>query len=88
MGGNEVGDEVEAETPPDGPKDVASNLLHAPHHADAVVHLWQVLEQENRQEDRRDLLDLLFSQQLRHHQPKNNLHSHEQCRHEHRRVRD
>lgn len=47
MRGNEVGNEIEAKTPPDGAKNVACDLLHSSHQADAVVHFWEELEQKN-----------------------------------------
>ena len=47
MRGNEVGDEVEAKTPPNGAKDVARDLLHSSHQGDAVVDFWEELEQKN-----------------------------------------
>lgn len=31
MRGNEIGNEIEAKTPPNGAKDVSSNLLHSSH---------------------------------------------------------
>lgn len=36
--GDEVGDEVKAEAPPDGAEDVTGDLLHSSHQAYAVIH--------------------------------------------------
>lgn len=44
MRSNEVGNEVEGESPPNGAKDVASDPLHSSHEVDGVVHLWEELE--------------------------------------------
>ena len=45
----EVGNEIKAKTPPDGAKDITSNLLHSSHQAYAVIDLGEELEQENQQ---------------------------------------
>lgn len=67
MRSDEVGDEVEAEAPPDRAEDVTRDLLHSPHQADAVVDLGKELEQKDEEEYGHDQLDLLFSDQFRHH---------------------
>ena len=66
---NEVGDEVQGEAPPDCSKDVASDLLHPPHHADAVIYFGEELEQKHHQKYRHYELNFFFSYQFRHHQP-------------------
>jgi hypothetical protein len=45
--GNEVGNEIKAKTPPNGAKDIACDFLHSSHQGNAVVDLWEELEQEN-----------------------------------------
>lgn len=47
MRGNEIGNEIEAETPPNGAKDVPCDFLHFSHQINTVVDLWEELEQEN-----------------------------------------
>ena len=47
VGRDEVGDEVEAEAPPNGTENVARDLLHSSHEANAVVHFWKELEEED-----------------------------------------
>ena len=47
MRGNEVGNEIKAKTPPNGAKNVACDFLHSPHESNAVIHLGEVLEQED-----------------------------------------
>lgn len=46
MRGNEVGNKVEAKTPPNGAKDVTCDFLHSSHQINAVIDLGEVLEQE------------------------------------------
>lgn len=48
MRGNKVGDEIKTETPPNGAKDIACNLLHSSHQANAMVHLGEELKQKNK----------------------------------------
>lgn len=47
MWGDEVGNEVEAKTPPNGAENVPCDFCHSSHQADAVVHFWEELEQKN-----------------------------------------
>lgn len=61
MRGNEVGNEIKAEAPPNGAKDITCDLLHSFHQAYAVVHLREELEQEDQQKYCHYELNLLFS---------------------------
>lgn len=47
MRGYEVGYEIKAEPPPNGAKDVTCDLLHPSHQTNAMVNLWEELEQED-----------------------------------------
>lgn len=75
MGGDEVSKEVEAKAPPDCAEDVTGDLLHPPHHTDAVIHLGQELEHEDKETDGHYELYLLLSDQFWHDQPKHSLHT-------------
>lgn len=44
MRGNQIGKDIEAKTPPNAAKDVASDLLEFVHHVNAVVKLWKELK--------------------------------------------
>lgn len=44
MRSNEVGNEIKGKAPPNGAKDVTSNLLHPPHDTNAVIDLREELE--------------------------------------------
>ena len=54
VSGDEVGHEVERDPPPDGAEDVAGGVLRPAQHADGVVDLGQVLEQERHQQHGHD----------------------------------
>ena len=61
MRGDEVGDEIKAEAPPNGAEDIACDLLHSFHQAYAMVDLREELEQEDQQKYCHYELNLLFS---------------------------
>lgn len=44
MRGDEVGNEIKAETPPNGAKDVACDLLHSSQKGNAVIDLREELK--------------------------------------------
>lgn len=52
MRGNEVGNEINGKTPPNGAKDITSDLLHSSHQANAVVYFWEELEQDHQKKYR------------------------------------
>lgn len=47
MRSNEISNEIETKAPPNSAKDVACDFLHSSHHADAMVNLWEKLEQKH-----------------------------------------
>lgn len=49
MRSNEVGNQIEAKTPPDGAKYITCNLLHSSHQTYAMIDLGKKLEQEHEQ---------------------------------------
>lgn len=57
---DEICEEIQAESPPDGSKDVASDFPHSPHQAYAVVNLGEELEQDCHQKQWHYQLNLLF----------------------------
>lgn len=81
MRGDEVSDEVEAEAPPDGAKDIAGHLLHPPHEDDGMIDLGEELKQEGEQEDGHGGLHLSLSDKLWHNQPHHNLQTKQNERH-------
>ena len=47
MRGNEVGDQIESNSPPNGTEDVSRKILHPSQKTYRVINLRQVLEQEH-----------------------------------------
>lgn len=52
MRGDEVSDQIESDSAPNGAEDVAQHALQPAQEADGVVDLWKVLEQEGDKEHR------------------------------------
>lgn len=49
MRGNEIGNEIESETPPNCAEYIAGDFLHLLHDINNVVNFWKELEQEHEQ---------------------------------------
>lgn len=47
MRSNEISNEIESKSPPNGAKDVACDFLHSSHHAYAMINFREKLEQKN-----------------------------------------
>lgn len=50
MGSDEIRDHVKGDTPPDGSKNVAREVLHASKMANGVIDFGKVLEEKHNQE--------------------------------------
>lgn len=61
---NEVGNEIEAKTPPNSAEDITGDLLHFSHQVNAVIHFREELEYEDQYQYCHYQLNLLFPDQF------------------------